>query len=226
MEYLLELRKRLLACTLVTLFFFIPLCFFANPLYQGLSQPLLSQLPASHLISTSITAPLLVPIKFVFLVSLFLLIPFFCYHFWQFVSPALYSKEKKITWVLMLPSVILFYLGTLFAYFVVLPIVFKFFIHTTPAGVTLLPEIGQYLNFALQILFAFGLAFEVPILVWVLVHCHLATIKQLRGARRYVIVGAFVAGMLFTPPDILSQFLLAVPLWLLFEVGLLFAAIF
>lgn len=223
MDYLIELRKRLLLCILFTALVFFVLCFFANPLYQLLTHPLLLSLPSKHLISTKITATFLVPMKFTFIISLFLLIPFFFYHVWAFVSPALYIKEKKTVWFLLFPTLILFYFGILFAYFVVLPVIFHFFVDTTPAGVSLLPDISQYLEFALQILFAFGIGFEVPIVVFVLVNFEIVSLEKLRAARRYVIVLAFIVAMLLTPPDVFSQFLLAIPLWLLYELGLWFS---
>jgi sec-independent protein translocase protein TatC len=223
MEYFIELRRRLLYCFIFTLLVFGILCFFANPLYQLLTRPLLLQLPSQNLIATKITATFLVPVKFSFIVSIFLLIPFFFYHLWWFVSPALYNFEKKTMWALLFPTVILFYLGVLFAYFLVLPLLFRFFVTATPAHVELLPDIGQYLEFALQLLFAFGLAFEVPVVVLVLVNFKIVTLSQLKASRRYVIVMAFIVGMLLTPPDVLSQTMLAIPLWLLFELGLLWA---
>jgi sec-independent protein translocase protein TatC len=224
MLYLLELRRRILYCLVVTLFVFCLLCFFANPLYQALAYPLINKLPAAHLIATRIAAPFTVPIKFVFILSLFLLIPFFLYQLWAFVSPALYRHEKKLAWFLLGPSVLLFYLGMVFAYFVVLPVILNFFIKTTPSSVTLLPDISEYLSFVLQILFAFGFAFQVPIIVLVLIRLSIVTLRELRSARRYVIVLAFFLAMLVTPPDVLSQTLLAIPMWLLYELGLLMAA--
>lgn len=223
MEYLIELRKRLLLCITVTLLFFGFLCFFANPLYQIIAQPLLMQMANGHLIATKITSTFLVPIKFVFILSIFLSIPYLLYHAWAFIAPALYAKEKKILWVLLLPSIGLFYLGTVFAYYVVLPIIFRFFVNTTPASVELRPDISQYLDFVLQLLLAFGLTFEVPVVVLVLAYFHVVTLSQLRAGRPYVIVIAFVLGMLLTPPDVISQTLLAIPLWLLYELGLLLA---
>lgn len=223
MEYLFELRKRLLYCLLWTSLLFSLLCFVANPLYQLLTIPLVKQFPGTHLIATQITAPFLVPIKFVFILSIFLLIPLFFYHLWAFISPALYPHEKRTIWILIMPSVVLFYSGMFFAYFVILPTVFRFFVNTTPSIVELLPDIGQYLDFSLHILFAFGLAFEVPIVVLVLVLFDVVSIQQLKAVRRYVIVLAFVIGMLVTPPDVLSQILLAIPMWLLYELGLVLA---
>lgn len=223
MDYLIELRKRLIYCLALTVLVFTILCFFANPLYQLLTQPLLLNLPSKQLIATKIAATFLVPMKFTFIISLFLLIPYFFYHLWSFVSPALYINEKRTVWLLLFPTLFLFYAGILFAYFAVLPVIFHFFIKTTPAHVALLPDISSYLDFSLQLLFAFGLAFEVPIIVFVLVNFNIVTLEKLRAARRYIIVLAFIVAMLLTPPDIFSQILLAIPLWLLFELGLWFA---
>lgn len=221
MEYLLELRKRLLWCFSITAITFCILCFFANPLYQLLAKPLISQFAFKQaLIATKIASTFLVPMKFVLILSLFLLSPYFLYHLWAFIAPALYPHERRMTWILLFPSVFLFYVGVCFSYVVVLPILFHFFIKMTPPSVELRPDIGQYLDFTLQMLMAFGLSFEVPIIVLVLVRCHIFSREQLRSARPYIIIGAFVVGMLLTPPDVISQTMLAVPLWLLYELGL------
>lgn len=226
MEYLLELRRRLLYCFIFTGLLFAILCFFANPLYQFLAQPLLFQLPSMHLIATKITSPFLIPVKFVFIISIILLIPLFFYHIWSFISPALYRHERNKIWWFLVPSVCLFYLGILFGYFIILPVVFRFFVKTTPVHVELLPDMGQYLDFSLQMLFAFGMAFEVPVIVLVVIYFNVLTFEQMRAARRYVIVIAFIIGMLLTPPDVLSQVLLAIPIWLLYEFGLVLARLF
>lgn len=226
MEYLLELRTRLLYCVGFTAIVFIFLCLFSNPLYSLLTKPLLLYLPAKNLIATKITSTFLVPMKFTLVVTLFLLMPFFFYQLWSFISPALYKNEKNTVWVLLFPTVILFYLGIAFAYFLVLPIIFHFFIQTTPAQVSLLPDIGQYLDLALQLLFAFGLTFEVPVIVFVLISFNICTLETLRSYRRYIIVLAFVIAMLISPPDVFSQTLLAIPLWLLYELGLVCTALY
>ncbi len=225
MNYLMELRLRLIYCISFTAVVFAILCCFANQLYSLLTKPLLLYLPAQQLIATKITATFLVPMKFTLILTLFLLIPYFFFHIWSFVSPALYKNEKNAIWLLLFPTVILFYIGVLFAYFLVLPLIFHFFIHTAPSEVTLLPDIGQYLDFALQMLFAFGLCFEVPVIVVVLVKFNLCSLQRLRAARRYVIVLAFVVAMLLSPPDVLSQIFLAIPLCLLYELGLFCAGV-
>lgn len=225
MDYLKELRSRLLYCFSYSMILFVILCFFANQLYNLLTKPLLLYLPAKNLIATKISATFLVPMKFTFIVSLFLLIPYFFYHVWSFISPALYLKEKKTMWLLLFPTIILFYLGVVFAYYLVLPVVFHFFIQTTPAQVTLMPDISQYLDFSLRILFAFGLAFEVPVIVFVLVLFNICSVAKLKSIRRYIIVLSFVIAMILSPPDVFSQTLLAIPLWLLYELGIFLADI-
>lgn len=222
MEYLLELRTRLIYCFAITLFVFVTLSFFANPLYQMLAKPLLRQLSSQQLIATKLPATFLAPLKLTFMTSLCILVPFFSYHVWSFISPALYSFEKKTVWMLLFPTVLFFYTGVIFAYFVVLPLCFHFFIQATPSFIQLLPDVSAYLEFVLQLLFAFGISFEVPIIIVVLVKFKFFTLLQLQAARRYVIVMAFFMGMLLTPPDVFSQTLLAIPLWLLYELGLIF----
>jgi sec-independent protein translocase protein TatC len=220
-NYLLELRKRILLSLLVTILVFFILCWYANPIYHLLAMPLLRQLPVGQgLIATNITSTFFVPFKFVFIVSLLLAAPYFLYHLWCFISPALYTREKKMIWVLLMPSIILFYLGILFTYTLILPLIFNFFVHTTPANVELRPDIGQYLEFTLQLFFVFGLAFQVPVLVLVLLYCNMVSLQQLRDIRPYVIVADFVVGMILTP-DVVSQILLAISLWMLYELGLL-----
>lgn len=220
-QYLLELRKRLLRVLVVFMLIFIGLAFFANQIYDGLTIPLIQHFSAGQsLIATSIPAPFLVPFKSVIMVSIFIVAPFFLHQVWGFIAPALYKRERQFTWLLLLSSVFLFYLGILFAYFLVLPMVFKFFIHIAPSNVTVAPEIGQYLSFIMRMFFAFGLAFEVPIVVLLLIATGITTRRTLAAKRPYVIVGAFIVGMLLTPPDIISQVMLALPLWLLYEVGL------
>lgn len=203
---------------------FLVLSFYANQLYHFLAIPLLEKLPHhSGLIATKITSAFSVPLKFSFIVSIIFATPFILYHIWQFVAPALYVREKRLIWFWLFPSVFLFYLGIFFAYCVALPLIFRFFVSITPPGVELKPDMGQYLDFTLQFLFAFGWAFEVPIVIVALVSFNLITLQQLRSSRPYIILAAFVIGMLLTPPDVLSQCLLAVPLYLLYELGLLLA---
>ncbi|MGB6976396.1 MAG: twin-arginine translocase subunit TatC [Gammaproteobacteria bacterium] len=226
LHYWLELRSRLLRCLGIIVLLAIIGCYFANPLYHTLAIPLLKQLPTSDgLIAIQLTSPLWVPFKLAFIVALLVSIPFILYQLWSFVSPALYRSERRRFWPLLGLSTLLFYAGVAFTYFVVFPLLFTFLIHTTPPGVEIRPDISQFLDLCLQLFLAFGLTFEVPVVTLLLASSGLVTIKQLAAARPYVIVGAFVIGMLFTPPDVLSQILLAVPICLLFELGLLLARV-
>lgn len=222
--YLIELRSRLLRCVMLVSAVFIIFSFFAKSLYELLAQPMLHVLPGDHaFIATQITAPFLVPFKFAFVAALFVSVPFCLYQLWQFVAPAMYQNERRVAWTLVFCSSMLFYMGVAFAYFIVFPMIFRFFMQFAPAGVELRPDIAHYLDFALTLFIAFGVAFEVPIVTWVLVRLGVTTKQQLRNIRPYVIVGAFIIGMLLTPPDVISQVMLAVPIWFLFELGVILA---
>lgn len=225
-SHLNELRRRLLYCVYAVLLLFAFLLYFSADLFHLLAKPLLQFLPPQQgLIATSVTAPFLTPLKLSLIVSVFLAVPFMLYQIWAFITPALHADEKRIVWLLLYPSIVLFYVGTIFAYGVVFPLVFKFFSSIVPAGVSFLPDITQYLQFTLKLFFAFGIAFEVPIVTLVLIWSGLVSADKLSQVRPYVIVLAFVLGMLLTPPDVISQVLLAVPMWLLFELGLLLARV-
>lgn len=224
--YLIELRRRLLYCVYSVVLLFAFLFYFSADLFHLLAKPLLQFLPAEQgLIATGVTAPLLTPLKLSLVVSIFLSVPFILYQVWAFITPALRAHEKRLVWLLLYPSIGLFYVGTLFAYSIVFPLVFKFFSSVVPAGVSFLPDITQYLQFTLKLFFAFGIAFEVPIMTLVLIWSGVVSADKLAQQRPYVIVLAFVLGMLLTPPDVISQVLLAVPMWLLFELGLLLARV-
>lgn len=220
-RFVFELRSRLLRCTLVFGLILITLLPFANFLYHFLAKPLLAQLPTqSHLIVTALPAAFFIPLKFTLLFSFALVIPFVLYQLWAFIAPALYFKERRWVWFLLLASIGLFYLGMFFAYAVVFPLLFNFFVHTTPADVMLFPDISHYLTLVSQLFFAFGFAFEVPVVMIVLVVTGIISRTNLQQLRRYFILFAFVIAMFITPPDVVSQSLLAVPLCLLFEFGL------
>ncbi len=220
-RYLIELRKRLLRCAVVIGIIFIVLAIYANHVYHLFALPLLSHLgKGDGIIATSVTAPFIIPYKAAFVLSIYLTAPYWLYEIWVFIMPALYQRERRIIWLLLISSCALFYIGTLFAYFVVLPWMFRFFMHVAPVGVEVKPDITNYLEFVLQLLLAFGLAFELPIAMLVLVWTGIVSVAQLSRKRPYVIVGAFIVGMLLTPPDVVSQTLLAIPLWLLYELGL------
>lgn len=223
-HYLAELRSCLLKYLFTLSVVFLILFPFAQELYQFLARPLIEQLPKGiTLIATSITSPLFVPIKLIAIVSLFCTMPVFFFHVWQFVHAALYPQERKGLWLLSFVSMFLFYLGVLFTYLIVFPFLFRFLIHAAPDNVHVLPDISTYLDFCLQLFFAFGLIFEVPLVVNVLVWWRLVSVDNFVSKRPYIIVGSFIIGMIFSPPDVLSQILLAVPLWLLFEIGILVA---
>ena len=220
--HLAELRDRLLRCLACVFAVFIGLSIFANDIYSMIAGPLLAQLPEeSSMIATEVAAPFLVPFKLTFFAAVFVCVPYLLYQAWAFVAPGLYENERRLVLPLMSSSVFLFYLGNAFAFFIVFPLLFAFLTSTAPAGVTVMTDISHYLNFILKMFFAFGVAFEVPIAIILLVWTGLASVESLARKRPYIIVGAFTAGMLLTPPDIISQVLLAVPVWLLFELGLI-----
>lgn len=226
LRYFIEIRRRLIYCAILFASFFAIFCYFANPLYHWLALPLLQSLPVGHtLITTSVTASFLVPLKWAAMLAIFCMIPIIFYHVWAFVMPALYPQERRWLWPLLLLSVLLFYSGMTFAYEIVFPLVFRFLIQSAPAGVSVLPDMSHYLDIVWQLFFAFGVAFEVPVITVLLIRMKLISIASLRAKRPYIIVGAFIIGMLLTPPDVVSQVLLAVPLWLLFEIGILLACL-
>ena len=220
--HLIELRNRLLKSVIAILVIFIGLYYFANDLYMIVSEPLRMLLPkGSSLIATEVASPFLAPLKLTFAISVLLSIPYTLYQAWSFIAPALYKNEKQIAIPLLISSIILFYGGVLFAYFVVLPLIFGFFTTVGPGDVTVMTDINNYLNFVLKLFFAFGVTFEIPIATYLLIKAGVTTVATLSKKRPYVFLGCFVVGMLITPPDIFSQTLLAIPMWLLFELGLL-----
>lgn len=225
--YLAELRRRLFYSLAVLIFLFIFCIYFANDLYTVLARPLLKHLTANeHLIATSIVSPFFVPFELSFFVALFAAIPFFLYQMWSFIAPALYKHEKKMIWPLFIFSTVLFYLGLVFAYFVVFPLMFTFLVKTTPVSVTLSPDIAMYLQFTLRLFLIFGVIFEIPIMIVFCISVNIVKRSTLIRLRPYIIVLAFIIGMLLGPPDVVSQTLIAVPLWLLFEIGIFLALIF
>lgn len=221
LNHLLELRNRLLRSVLVVLVVFAALAYFANDLYNLLAQPLLVALPGdSQMIATDVAAPFFTPFKLTFVVALALAIPYLLWQLWAFIAPGLYRKEKRLVVPLLISSTLLFYAGVAFAYFVVLPIAMAFFTGAAPEGVTVATDISRYLDFVLAIFMAFGIAFETPVAIMLLIWSGVSTRESLARKRPYIIVGAFTVGMLLTPPDVISQTLLAIPMWLLFELGL------
>ena len=220
-SHLLELRDRLLRAVGAVLLLFLVVAPFANTLYEYLAAPLMSVLPEGNtMISTEPHGPFFVPFKFAFAFATAVAMPYLLYQLWAFVAPGLYDSEKRLAIPLLISSSGLFYLGIMFAYFVVFPIIFKFFTSTAPEGVAVMTDINAYLSFVLKLFFAFGLAFEVPVATVLMVKMGVTTTTSLAAKRPYIIVGAFVVGMLLTPPDLFSQTMLAIPVWILFEIGL------
>jgi len=227
LSHLVELRDRLLKCVLVVIVIFLALIGFSNDLYIFLAEPLIKSLPqGSSMIATGVIAPFLTPFKLTLVVSIFAAIPFILFQAWAFVAPGLYQNERKLAYPLIVSSTILFYAGMLFAYYVVFPLVFGFMATTTPEGVSQAPDISMFLDFSIKLFFAFGVAFEVPIATILVIWAGLTTAESLAEKRPYIIVAAFVVGMLLTPPDVISQTLLALPMWLLFELGLVFSKLY
>ena len=220
-SHLIELRTRLLRVVSGILLVFVALSPFSNPIYSMLAGPLTRHMPAqSSMIAIDVLSPFLTPLKFTLVLAVFITIPWILYQVWAFIAPGLYQKEKRLALPVLISSTLLFYCGMAFAYFVIMPIFFAFITSTAPEGVAVMTDINRYLDFVMTIFFAFGVAFEVPVATVILVLTGIITPEAMAAKRPYVIVGAFVVGMLLTPPDVISQTLLAVPMWLLFEVGI------
>ena len=219
--HLIELRQRVYKILIVQLIIFCPLLYFAGALYTLVATPLINLLPNnSSLIATHVTASFMVPLKLVFILSILLVMPYILFQIWAFIAPGLYSNEKRFFKKLLLGSTSLFYTGLLFSFFVVSPLALSLFTSITPKGVQMMTEMGNYLDFIVVLGFAFGFAFQVPLIMLILIKINLFSVEKMRANRPYVIVGAFIVGMLLTPPDVVSQILLALPLWGLFELGL------
>ena len=226
MTHLIEFRNRVLRSVLAVLIIFAGLFSFSNKIYLYISEPIRAFLPAdTSMIATEVASPFLTPFKLTLVLSVFAAMPFILYQTWAFLAPGLYKREKKIVLPLFFSSVFLFYAGMAFAYYVVFPLVFMFFTSIAPDGISVMPDIRSYLDFVLKLFFAFGLSFEIPIAVVILSWMGAVEPNNLAKKRPYVFVLCFILGMLLTPPDIISQTLLAVPMWLLFEVGILFGRI-
>jgi len=223
-SHLIELRNRLLRIVIGFVIVFIILFPFANEIYALLAAPLLSELPTGgQMIATAVTTPFFVPMKVAMMTAFVLSLPHTLYQIWSFVAPGLYAHEKKFMIPIIVASSFLFLAGMTFAYFLVFPVIFGFIVGTAPEGVAVMTDIGNYLGFVITLFFAFGLAFEVPIAVVMAVRFGWVTIDALKEARGYVVVGAFVIAAVVTPPDVISQFMLAVPMWLLYELGIVVA---
>jgi len=221
--HLIELRSRLLRIVIGMLVVFLGLFPFANKVYALLAAPMLDKLPeGTQMIATAVVTPFFVPMKVAMMAAFVIALPHTLYQLWMFVAPGLYAHEKKIMLPAIMVSSFLFICGMAFAYFLVFPVVFSFIVNSAPVGVAVMTDIAEYLDFVMTLFLAFGFAFEVPIAVVLMAHFGWVTVVQLKDARGYVVVGAFVLAAIFTPPDIISQFMLAVPLWLLYEAGILF----
>jgi sec-independent protein translocase protein TatC len=226
-EHLIELRERLMKALIAIMVIFCALFYFANDIYELVSKPIRDQLPEGvTMIATDVTATFFAPFKLTLVVAFFLSMPVVLHQVWKFISPGLYANEKRLAIPLLLSSVLLFYAGIAFAHLVIFPLIMQFFTTAGPESVTVTPDISQYLSIALKLFFAFGLAFEIPVATMLLVWSGATTVEALAQKRPYIIVFCFVFGMLLTPPDPFSQSLLAIPTWLLFEAGLLFARLF
>jgi sec-independent protein translocase protein TatC len=222
MSHLVELRDRVVRMVVSILVFFLGMFYWANDIYIYLAEPLTRHMPeGGNMIAIDVASPFLTPFKLVLMLSVFLSMPVILYQCWSFVAPGLYANEKRIAGPLLVSSILLFYAGVSFAYYIVFPLVFSFFTSVGPEIVNVSTDIGRYLDFVLALFFGFGLAFEIPIATIILVAIGITTPKKLGEKRPFVIVGAFITGMLLTPPDVISQVLLALPMWVLFEAGLI-----
>lgn len=223
-SHLIELRDRLLRAILAIVVVFVCLFPWANHLYTLLAQPLINKLPqGSHMIATAVASTFLIPVKVAMMTAFLIALPYVLYQLWAFIAPGLYQHERKLALPLLFASVVLFFVGMSFAYFLVFPVVFGFLAKATPTGVNFAPDISAYLDFVMTLFIAFGVTFEVPVVVILLVLSKIVSVEKLKEARPYMIVGAFVIGAIFTPPDVISQTMLAIPLWLLYELGIVLA---
>ena len=227
MDSLIELRSRLIKCSIAVVFCFVCLIYFSNEIYQTLAEPLQAFLPAnSSMIATEVASPFLTPLKLTFFVSLLVSMPYSLNQIWKFIAPGMYQNEKSLSFLVMLSSLLLFYAGIVFTYFLVLPLVFSFFTGSAPEGILVMTDISRYLDFVLSMMFAFSFAFEIPVFIFLLIWSGVSSPESLSAKRPYVIIGCFTVGMFVTPPDVISQTLLAIPAWLLFEGGLVMARLF
>ena len=222
--HLTELRDRIIRCLIAVFIIFLFLFPFANEIYEFISLPLRDLLPeGASMIATEVASPFLTPFKLSMLLSLYLAMPYVLFQIWRFIAPGMYLSEQRIAIPILSSSIILFYAGTAFAYFVVFPLVFTFFTSVAPDGIEIMTDINRYLDFVLKLFFAFGIAFEIPIIAIILIVTGVTTAEKLASKRPFILVGCFVIGMLLTPPDVISQSLLAVPMWILFEIGIFLA---
>ena len=226
-SHLLELRTRLLHAIAGVVIIFIPLAFFAQDIYSLLAGPLMAQMPeGTTMIATEVAAPFLTPFKMAFLLAVVIAMPWLLYQVWAFIAPGLYNNERRLAAPLIVSSTLLFYAGMAFAYFVVFPLIFAFLVAVAPEGVSVMTDISRYLDFVIKLFLAFGIAFEMPVAIVLMVWTGFTTPGKLKEKRPYILVGAFVIGMLLTPPDVVSQTLLALPAYILFEIGIIAAQLF
>ena len=223
-SHLIELRSRLIKSFGAVIVCFLCLIYFTNEIYQFLAEPLQKFLPEnSSMIATEVASPFLTPLKLAFFVSLLVSMPYSLNQIWKFIAPGMYQNEKNLSFMVMMSSILLFYTGIIFTYFLVLPLVFSFFTSSAPEGILVMTDISRYLDFVLSMMFAFSFAFEIPVFIFLLIWSGISSPESLSAKRPYVIIGCFTVGMFVTPPDVISQTLLAIPAWLLFEGGLLMA---
>lgn len=221
LDHIVELRKRLLNSFLLLIIIAIPLFYYANALFHLVALPLLQSLPnQGKMIATSISGPVFLPIKLALITALIMTMPLFLYHICSFIAPGLYKHEKGIIWPSLIISILLFYLGIAFAYFIAAPFLIHFFVLSTPQDILFMPDMSAYLSFILKLLLSFGLCFQIPIIIYILIQSRLVTYTQVKKLRRYVIVSSLILAMLIGPPDLISQVTLAIPIWLLYELGL------
>ena len=226
-KHLFELRTTALRCTISIILITIILLPFANQIYSFIATPLIAKLPeGSSMIATEVASPFFAPFKLTLFCGIFFSIPYILYQTWSFIAPGLYINEKKLILPLLISSSLLFYLGIFFAYYAVFPILFAFLTTTAPSNITIMTDINHYLDFILKLFFAFGISFEIPIATILLIKSNFTTIEKLSSNRPYIILFAFFVGMLLTPPDVISQILLAIPIWILFEIGLVLSKYF
>ncbi len=225
-QHLIELRSALLRSVIAIVIFFLVLFPFADDIYTFIAAPIVQAIPGSNLIAIDVVSPFLTPLKMSLILAIYIAMPYLLYQLWSFTAPALYRQEKKLIMPLVISSTILFYIGLLFSFYIVFPVIFTFLSSVGPESVDFAPDIQYYLDFILKVSFAFGVAFEVPIATILLIMFGATTPERLKKNRSYIIIGSFALGMVLTPPDVISQVLIAIPIWLLFEAGLFFAPFF
>ena len=225
-QHLIELRRSLLRSVIAIAIFFVVLFPFADEIYNFIAAPIVHAIPGSNLIAIGVISPFLTPLKMSLILAIYIAMPYLLYQLWLFIAPALYRHEKRLILPLVISSTILFYAGLVFSFYVVFPVIFGFLASVGPDSVNFAPDIQYYLDFILKVSFAFGVAFEVPVITILLIIFGVTTPQKLKKNRSFIIIGSFVIGMVLTPPDVISQFLIAIPIWLLFEAGLVFSSFF